>query len=110
MRQTIGVLVLAASVTPLLAQQAAERRRHDLEVLQKVLQPSSTKFTGRINATDRSWEDWVRRTGELPPDFASMPSIPPCPKWTSAASDSPATPATETRPWWPPPSTSASAP
>jgi dienelactone hydrolase len=48
-------------------------------VLQKVLLPSRTNFNGRINALDRSWEEWVRRTGELPPDFASMPSIPDLP-------------------------------
>jgi dienelactone hydrolase len=75
MKQSSAVLLLASSLAPVFAQQAVDRRRHDLEVLQKVLLPSRTKFNGRINATDRSWEDWARRTGELPPDFDAMPSI-----------------------------------
>ncbi len=33
-------------------------------------------MTGRINAQDRTWEDWLQRTGELPPDFDSLPSQP----------------------------------
>jgi dienelactone hydrolase len=58
---------------------ALARRREALDVLLKVLPPSRTRITGRINTVDRSWEDWVRRTGELPPDFQSMPSIPDLP-------------------------------
>lgn len=27
---------------------------------------------GRLNAVDETWEDWVARTGELPPDFVKM--------------------------------------
>jgi dienelactone hydrolase len=61
------------------AQPATDRRQHDLDVLLKVLLPTATKFNGRINAIDRTWEDWQRRTGELPPDFAAMPSIPELP-------------------------------
>jgi dienelactone hydrolase len=55
---------------------AIERRKQSLEVLLKIL-PATTSFelTGRINAIDKSWEEWVKRTGELPPDFDSMPSI-----------------------------------
>jgi pimeloyl-ACP methyl ester carboxylesterase len=52
------------------------RRRVDLETFLKIFPPTSTPQTGRINAYDKTWEDWVRRTGELPPDFAVMPSIP----------------------------------
>ena len=35
----------------------------------------SPPVSGRINAYDKTWEDWVKRTGELPPDFEAMPSI-----------------------------------
>lgn len=70
-----GLGAIAAS----LAFAAQSGPRHDLETLLNVLLPSRTKFNGRINATDRSWEDWVRRTGELPPDFAAMPSVPDLP-------------------------------
>ena len=79
MRQKAAVLLLASWLAPVFAQQATDRRRHDLDVLLKLLLPSRTKFSGRINTTDRSWEDWVRRTGELPPDFEAMPSIPELP-------------------------------
>ena len=58
---------------------AADRKR-ELDDLLKILPPSSTRITGRINAQDKSWEDWVKRTGELPPDFDAMPSIPELPE------------------------------
>ncbi len=32
-----------------------------------------------VNHFDQTWEDWQQRTGELPPDFASMPSMPEIP-------------------------------
>ena len=41
-----------------------------------MLHPSRPPANGRINAHDRTWEDWLKRTGELPPDFDAMPSIP----------------------------------
>ncbi|MBO0799775.1 MAG: hypothetical protein J2P31_13220, partial [Blastocatellia bacterium] len=70
------VIILAAT---LFGQDATKRRRRDLEHFLKTFLPSRTPPTGRINAVDKTWEDWVRRTGELPPDFASMPSIPELP-------------------------------
>jgi len=41
-----------------------------LRDLLDILPPSNRNDTARINAIDRSWEEWVKRTGELPPDFA----------------------------------------
>src|ERR1700722_20186906 len=59
---------------------AAELRRQNyLETFLKVFPPSSTPKSGRINAHDQTWEDWLRRTGELPPDFEMMESIPGLP-------------------------------
>ena len=55
------------------------RRRADLELFFKIFPPSRPPENGRINAKDKVWEDWVKRTGELPPDFASMPSVPGLP-------------------------------
>jgi pimeloyl-ACP methyl ester carboxylesterase len=66
------------SETALLTEQ--DKRREDLDVLLRILPPTTTNFTGRINAYDKTWEDWVRRTGELPPDFDSMPSDPGLPE------------------------------
>ncbi|MBI4902574.1 MAG: alpha/beta fold hydrolase [Acidobacteria bacterium] len=54
-------------------------REATLDQLLQVLRPSRVPPDGRINAVDRTWEDWIRRTGELPPDFDAMPSIPGLP-------------------------------
>src|SRR5262245_46362278 len=50
-----------------------------LRDLLDILPPSNPNDTGRISAFDRTWESWVKRTGELPPDFAQMKSIPELP-------------------------------
>lgn len=53
----------------------------DLDLILNNLPPSNTKITGRINLIDKSWEEWQRRTGELPPDwrqFRPQP-FPPAP-------------------------------
>lgn len=55
------------------------RRRANLAMFLKMFSPSSAPKNGRINAHDKTWEDWVKRTGELPPDFEAMPSIPHLP-------------------------------
>jgi dienelactone hydrolase len=73
----IGVLIIALAVTA--HAQATDSRRQTLEELLGILRPSRPPANGRINAVDRTWEDWVRRTGELPPDFDAMPSIPELP-------------------------------
>jgi hypothetical protein len=53
------------------------KRRETLEELLKILPRRRTEFNGgRINAYDKSWEDWLKRTGELPPDFDAQPSKP----------------------------------
>jgi pimeloyl-ACP methyl ester carboxylesterase len=64
---------------PAKAFDSESRRRADLEMLLKIFPPTSTPITGRINAFDTTWEDWVKRTGELPPDFENMQSIPNLP-------------------------------
>lgn len=55
---------------------ALDKRRETLEVLRKILPLHQAELSGRINAYDKSWEDWLQRTGELPPDFDAMPSTP----------------------------------
>ncbi len=54
------------------------RRRAYRDELIKIL-PSTGWPQGRINAVDKMWEDWLERSGELPPDFEAMPSIPELP-------------------------------
>jgi len=52
-----------------------ERRKHYLEILRTLLSPTRTSAGQRMNVQgDKSWEDWQKRTGELPPDFQMMPS------------------------------------
>ncbi len=70
------LVALAAAVAVSEAQDDAARRREYLEQTLKILPPSSSKITGRVSAYDRNWEDWQRRTGELPPDFSRMRSQP----------------------------------
>ena len=58
---------------------AQSKQRATLDQLLSLLRHSSAPADGRLNAHDKTWEDWVRRTGELPPDFDSLPSIPGLP-------------------------------
>ena len=58
---------------------AAGLAQSTLDELLQVLRPSRTPADGRINAHDKTWEDWLRRTGEQPPDFDRLPSIPGLP-------------------------------
>src|SRR5215203_5832106 len=76
MRSFWAVVLTAVALQ---TQSPADSRRQTLTELLQMLQPSRTPATGRINAFDRTWEDWLRRTGELPPDFDAMPSIPELP-------------------------------
>ena len=71
--------LVAAAQLPLSGQAGTEARREILGELLRILRPTRPPANGRINAFDKTWEDWVRRTGELPPDFDSMPSIPELP-------------------------------
>jgi hypothetical protein len=50
------------------------RRREALELLNRIFGQTAQNVRGRINAIDKTWEQWVERTGELPPDFAAMPA------------------------------------
>src|SRR5207244_4139621 len=69
-------LAIVALATALPAQDNLERRRADLQLLRDRLLPVlPLRPGGRINAYDTTWEDWLRRTGELPPDFDAMPSV-----------------------------------
>jgi pimeloyl-ACP methyl ester carboxylesterase len=56
-----------------------EKRRKELDEFLKIFPHSRKPRTGRINAHDQTWEDWVKRTGALPPDFDAMPSNPGLP-------------------------------
>src|SRR6185312_12166874 len=56
--------------------QMDREQRESLDLLLSVLTPSRPPATGRINAIDRTWEEWQKRTGELPPKFSRVPAQP----------------------------------
>ncbi len=59
------------------ADETLERRRQYLAVLRGIVEPSFTSGGTRINVRgDKTWDEWVNRSGELPPDFLTMPSNP----------------------------------
>lgn len=51
------------------------KRKESLEKILKVLPPDRIS-NGRVSFLDETFKDWLKRTGELPPDFSKMPSIP----------------------------------
>ena len=53
-------------------------RKSDLELLLKIIPPDRIS-NGRVSFLDETFQDWLKRTGELPPVFESMPSIPNLP-------------------------------
>lgn len=68
-----GLPTQAATQAPIAGD---EEQREDLAFLLRTLTPSRPPQTGRINAIDRTWEEWQKRTGELPPRFSAMLSQP----------------------------------
>src|SRR5690625_3400095 len=72
-------LMLLMILLPVTADGQTERERREAyleEIISLQEQPSSDPFVSHHDAT---WLDWVERTGELPPDFSKMPSIPMLP-------------------------------
>ncbi len=55
-----------------------ERRQAYLEQILKWI-PDERPGYGRVSYLDSTFGDWLERTGELPPDFSLMPSIPRLP-------------------------------
>ncbi len=51
------------------------KQKATLEKLLALLPPDRTEL-GRVSFLDETFQDWLKRTGELPPDFDRMPSIP----------------------------------
>lgn len=51
------------------------KRKESLEKILDVLPPERIS-NGRVSFLDETFKDWLKRTGELPPDFSKMPSIP----------------------------------
>jgi dienelactone hydrolase len=93
------LLALAVAAATVHAQPAANARRQTLDGLLQMLKPSRPPANGRINAHDKTWEDWLRRTGELPPDFDALPSVPDLPDPLVLREDGRAVPVTTPALW-----------
>jgi hypothetical protein len=52
-----------------------DKQKEHLERLLRWLPPDRTQ-NGHVSFFDETFADWLERTGELPPDFDNMPSIP----------------------------------
>ncbi len=53
-------------------------RRQYLQQLLSVLPPEKPQ-RGQVSPLDATWQDWLKRTGELPPDFdAKVARCPHC--------------------------------
>ena len=70
------LLIISSSNTAaqVLADEISVRSRY-LEELLGFLPPVRTD-RGMVTRFDRTWRDWQERTGELPPDFSGMASLP----------------------------------
>jgi len=51
------------------------KRKVELDRIVSLL-PADVTSRGRVSYLDETFKDWLNRTGELPPDFDEMPSIP----------------------------------
>ena len=54
------------------------KRKAFLDEILRLLPPDITE-NGTISYRDKTFKDWLKRTGELPPDFDKLPSIPTLP-------------------------------
>ncbi len=72
-----SIFIFCCLTLPSLAQikKNSEKQKADLELILKVLPPERIN-NGRVSFLDETFQDWLERTGELPPDFDQMPSIP----------------------------------
>lgn len=72
------ILLFLATARGLAAQQVGgdlEKRKEYLAELLEIVGPEKPE-RGSVTRLDATWKDWLERTGELPPDFGAIPSIP----------------------------------
>ena len=68
---------LTLQTAPGLWAQSVEKQKQYLQDALQINVPQRFQATTRrITVQDSTWEDWLHRSGELPPDFSQMPSIP----------------------------------
>ncbi len=77
----IGVIGFFFISEALFAQEDIKRRQQYLEeVLDINIDQLFRENTRRVSISDSTWKDWLKRSGELPPDFAKMKSVPMLPE------------------------------
>jgi dienelactone hydrolase len=100
MKPALSVLAAAMFAAAIVNAQTSDAKRVAFrDELLRILAPSKPPAVGRINAYDKTWEDWLKRTGELPPDFDAMPSMPGLPDPLVARVNGTATPITTPAQW-----------
>ena len=79
-------LIFACMILPFITSQdlfsqtaVARQQKYLEEILQINIKQRFRANTRRVSLQDSTWDDWLKRTGELPPDFATMPSVPMLP-------------------------------
>ncbi len=65
----------AQNKVPAKSESDSLKRIASLSRIMNVL-PADKLSNGRVSFLDENFQDWLKRTGELPPDFDTMPSIP----------------------------------
>lgn len=79
--------------------EALARRQAYLQQLRAMMPATNSQYPGRMNAHERTWEQWLGRTGELPPDFATMTSQGQLPDPLRLVIDGKATPIRSVSDW-----------
>src|SRR5690606_40546282 len=63
------------------SQNSVDRQNQYLKETLKInIEQRFRKNTRRVSVQDSTWKDWLHRSGELPPDFSKMRSMPMLPK------------------------------
>ncbi|WP_255501649.1 alpha/beta fold hydrolase [Olivibacter sp. SDN3] len=74
---TLYLFLTAIISTDAFAQSSIARRKQFLaDTKEIIIKQRFRENTRRVSVQDSTWDDWLKRTGELPPDFDQMPSIP----------------------------------
>lgn len=81
----VAVLIFGGHFTPKLYSQVDTGRREYLEQIKETVREDRTSVPGdqlpgtpppHVSPDDFTWNDWLDRTGELPPNFEDLPSLP----------------------------------
>ncbi len=82
---TLTAWLVCSNFSGILSGQEDMTRQQYLKQLMKVLPEDLTRASGdqlpgtppaHVSPEDFTWRDWLKRTGELPPDFDELPSLP----------------------------------